>query len=471
MISLWDHQVKGIELAIKEPNVGLFFDPGLGKTATAINILRMHYQRNKCVVPTLIFAPIVVLNQWKDEFKRHSKIPEHVIFAITGSNRHLEIKAAIERTRNCIIITNYESATQDKSLIEFLNWKPEILIIDESHRCKTPSAKRSKKITMIADRAKHKYILTGTPITNSAMDIFQQFRILDGGETFGDNFFVFRHEWFEDANASWKGRSNYFPKFEIKLHKIQEMNKLIYKKAIRAIKSECLDLPPFIKTKIEVEMSLEQKRMYEEMRKDFITFINSDHSNEPQAIIANQAVTKALRMQQIVTGFCKTESGVNVRINKNPRIEALEELLEDLTLSHKVIVWACFKENYEQIRESCRRLKLGYAELHGETIDRNANINAFRNDHNCRVLIANQGAGGVGVNLIEASYSIYYSKTFSLEHDIQSEARNYRGGSEIHDKITRIDLVAPQTIDDVINQALEKKQDLVKNIIDLAKMI
>lgn len=474
LIPPWEHQRKAIEFSSQEKNLALFFDPGTGKTATAINILRLHCREKKKVVSTLIVAPIVVLNQWKREFAMHSKLPQTQIFVCyaDGAKRLKQIQEAISSTKGeCIIITNYETLLMDKCFVEFLNWKPEVLILDESHRCKSPSAKRTKKVTQLSDRAQYKYLLTGTPMTNSAMDIFSQFRILDGGQTFGDNFFAFRTVWFEDINASWKSRGNYFPKWELKSHKVHEMNRLIYKKAMRATKSECLDLPPFVRIKVEVEMSMEQRKLYEEMRKHFITFIDSDRGDMPQAVVAQQAVTKALRMQQIITGFVKTEAGDIRRIKENPRLNALSELLEDLTIANKVIVWCHFKENYAQVRDACKALKLEYAELHGETSDREGNIQAFRENPNVKVLIANQGAGGVGVNLIEASYSIYFSKTFSLEHDIQSEARNYRGGSEIHQKITRIDLVATGTIDELITQALEKKQDLISNIIELRKQL
>jgi len=81
-------------------------------------------------------------------------------------------------------------------------------------------------------------------------------------------------------------------------------------------------------------------------------------------------------------------------------------------------------------------------------------------------MIANQKAGGVGLNLIEASYCVYYTRSYSLEDDLQSEARNYRGGSEVHKKVTRIDLVTQGSVDQLILNALEKKQDLAENILE-----
>ena len=92
-------------------------------------------------------------------------------------------------------------------------------------------------------------------------------------------------------------------------------------------------------------------------------------------------------------------------------------------------------------------------------------MDEFRNDPEIRVIICNQAAAGVGINLIEASYSIYYSKNFSLEHDLQSGARNYRGGSEVHEKVTRIDLIAENTIDELVNEALSNKQNISDRIL------
>ena len=75
------------------------------------------------------------------------------------------------------------------------------------------------------------------------------------------------------------------------------------------------------------------------------------------------------------------------------------------------------------------------------------------------------GSGGIGINLVAASYAIFYSRSFSLEHDLQAEARNYRGGSERHTKITRIDIVARDTIDEHIQKALSDKQNISETLL------
>jgi len=125
-------------------------------------------------------------------------------------------------------------------------------------------------------------------------------------------------------------------------------------------------------------------------------------------------------------------------------------------------VWAVFKENYNDIREVCEKLKLDYVEVTGEVSQKNKMLAVERlnNDPKCRVLIGHPGSGGIGINLVAANHTIFYSRSFSLEYDIQAEARNYRGGSEQHEKVTRIDLVTPNTIDEQVLKALASKKNI-----------
>jgi SNF2 family DNA or RNA helicase len=353
-----------------------------------------------------------------------------------------------------------------KTLFTLLfDWKPSVLVVDESHRCKSIKSKRAKAVEILSGVTTYRYILTGTPVLNSAMDLFQQFKILDLGKTFGQNFYSYRGRYFEDSNARWAGKPNYFSKWEARPEAYAELSKKISSMAVYAKKSECLDLPPLVRESYEVELGNEQFRLYKEMLNDYVTFILDERTKQSKAVMAQLAITKALRLRQILSGFVKTDTGEEVPLEDVPRADALKELLEDLCESHKVVVWAVFKQDYERIRGICKSLELEYAELHGDIKDKDIELEKWKKP-SCRVMIANQGAGGIGIDLIESDVSIYYSKSFSLEHDIQSEARNYRGGSEIHKKITRIDLVTAGTLDEVVSEALIMKQDIGTKILE-----
>lgn len=469
---LWEHQVHAIREAEVTPDLGLLFEQGTGKTRTLIEILRRRYAKVNRIRKTLILAPVIVCPNWKREFAMYSKISQKDIVVLTGAGkrRALDLIKAVgdDLSGNKILITNYEAMQMEDLVALIYHWRPEILVCDESQRLKNPQSKRAKIVAQIATLTEHNYILTGTPILNSAMDIFMQYLILDRGATFGKNFFGFRAQYFEDKNAAFKSKQSYFPKWEPRLAAYDTLQQRVKTKAIRVLKKDCLDLPPFVRQRIEVDMTPSQRKAYKEMYNDFITFIETK-SGEPRAVVAQLAITKALRLQQIVSGFAKDEDGKHLRFENVPRLAALKELLEDIVVDggHKVIVWATFKENYAMIAEVCKGLNLGYTEIHGDVSgkEREGNMNAFRTDPDTKVMIANQGAGGVGINLVEASYAIYYSKGFRLEDDLQSEARNYRGGSQVHTKVTRIDLVTPGSIDDLVTEALANKQSISDNIL------
>jgi len=475
MRELWKHQIGAIQRAENSKDLFLGMEQGTGKTRTSIEILRRRYHKRGALMKTLIVSPVIVCDNWKKEFAMYSKISQEDIIVLTqaGKIRQREFLRAVgpELKRAKIVVTNFAGLLMEDLFALLVSWSPEILVVDESHKVKGHSSKTAKKMCVIADRAQQKLLLTGTPILNSPMDLWMQFRILDGGETFSKNFFAFRNQYFKDDNAHFSNKPSHFPKFVPSPGAFEAMQERIRPKMIRALKKDCLDLPPLVRQEVRVELSPEQKKMYKEMKDEFLTYLTSIEGTQPHAVVANLAVVKSMRLQQIVSGYANTEQDGEKRIINVPRIKVLQELLEDITPGAKVIVWAVFKQNYKMIREMCEGIGIEYAQIHGDisNAQRIEEMDRFRSDPKCRVMIANQSAGGTGVNLVEASYMIYYSKGFSLEHELQSEARNHRGGSEIHEKITRIDLVAPGTIDEIINSALQRKQSVADAILAFRK--
>ena len=116
-------------------------------------------------------------------------------------------------------------------------------------------------------------------------------------------------------------------------------------------------------------------------------------------------------------------------------------------------------------------LKVNHVYITGDEslTEKNEAMTTFNTDSACRVCVANRKAAGIGVNLVAADYSIVYSKNFSLTEELQSRDRNYRGGSQIHDRIVRINLCTRGTIDEATSVALADKQDVSHRIIDMVR--
>jgi SNF2 family DNA or RNA helicase len=408
----------------------------------------------------------VVIENWRREILLNSNVKESRIVLLNESGKK-RAEALLSATEPKIFITNYESLTMP-SFVQAMEARllfagPKALVLDESHKIKSCRAKRTKTLLKMASLFTYKYILTGTPILNDLMDIYSQVTVMDNGYHFGKNEWAFRNRYFFDKNRSMP-RDRYFPDWRPVQGAENKIKELIAPFSMYVEKKSCIDLPPLIKTTVHVPLSKEQERLYKSMKEDYIATVLE--GGKVKATIAEHAMTKALRLQQIVSGHVKVEGEDTVlRIKDNPRKEALYDLLEDIAFQHKVIVWAVFKANYADIREVCEELKLKYVELTGDTKDKQAEIDKFNTDESVRVCIGHPGAGGVGANLTAASYSIFYTRSFSLEFDVQAEARNYRGGSEVHEKITRIDIVTPGTIDEICLKALAEKQEVSDKVI------
>jgi len=478
---LWEHQREVIARAKYPDCFALLMEMGTGKTRSVIEIVKDKVQQNKGKpYNVLVICPPVLILQWKREFERFTDIDKGLIIAMngTGNDKANEVRLVntsvkLDKHRRFVVITNYESLF-NVVLFEFFKRFTEVLIVDESTRCKNHAARRTKACIKLGDIAKYRYILTGTPILNSQLDIFSQFRILDKGAAFGKDFFHFRAMYFQDKNSSWKGGKGYFPDFQPKPDTNQRIQDKIRPLSYRITKAECMDLPALVREEIFVELSQSQRKQYDSMKNHLIAFLQDDKVD--RACVAELALTKCIRLQQIVSGFMKFDDDSEKSFLEFPKLIALKDLLTDIAPVHKVIVWAIYKRNYSDIKAACTELGFQTAELHGGISDKDAEVKRFMTDPTCRVMIASPAAGGVGLNLTCASYCIFYSRGFSLEADLQAEARNHRGGSTEalqymgeNIKVTRIDLLIKDSIDELIVLAIKNKLSTSEAILGMLR--
>jgi SNF2 family DNA or RNA helicase len=263
----------------------------------------------------------------------------------------------------------------------------------------------------------------------------------------------------------------YFPKWEPMTLKqdgfdaIGEIQAKIQEKALYADVDKFLPGENFIR--VNVGMTAEQAKAYKEMKDDLVAQVQSGVCS------VNLAITKALRLMQIASGFLSIDddpekelSEVKHEFKNTPKQEMLAELLTQIRESgEKVLVWAVWKHNYEQIKKVCDDLKFKYVEVHGgiSQADKEKNINIFNTDPDVGVYIGHPRSGGIGLNLTVATYSIFYSRNFSLEHWEQAKRRNFRGGQT--KQVTHYSLVTEGTIDEKAVLALGDKQEMSDRLI------
>ena len=127
------------------------------------------------------------------------------------------------------------------------------------------------------------------------------------------------------------------------------------------------------------------------------------------------------------------------------------------------------RHNYAQIKEVLEKLDIKYVEVHGDITDtkKREAVKSFQEDDSVKVFLGHPGSGGIGINLVRASHSIFYSRTFSLEHYLQARSRNHRAGAigEGHRSITHYHLVCEDTIDELVVDKLTQKINLSDKIL------
>lgn len=462
-MNLWKHQEAFVRLTDQLPHAAIFAEPGTGKTRALIEVLRRDYNRQRAMKRTLIFCPLSTCKQWGKAIEQYApKIPTQRILVLTGDGKKRTAQLAKEGGGSpAIVVTNYEAVGIKSFYDELLHWSPEILVLDESHRVKDPGSQRAKKIYPLCMTARRRLIATGTPILNSLLDLFGQYKALDP-EIFGHSFWKFRERFFYDKNAGMPAHVH-FPDWRVRPESMSYFTDVLGRTSIQAKLHECLDMPPLVQVKIPIEMSPEQRKTYASMEKAFVAELAGVTS------IAEFAMTKTLRLRQILTGFVAESAEAKPAFFKeNPRMDALEELLEQLG-DKQVIIWTTFQPLYQQIGNLCSKMTKSFDFLTGlqSISEKERSLQKFRSGE-CQILISNPSAGGTGIDGLQcSSYAIYFDRGYSLEHYLQSQARNYRAGSK--EKVIHYVLECPETVDEVIGLALDSKKDIGDSLLEWAR--
>jgi SNF2 family DNA or RNA helicase len=343
-----------------------------------------------------------------------------------------------------------------KLLKKFLTQKRCLYVLDESVAIKTPRAKRTQRILGSARYAPYRRILTGTPITNGAFDVYAPIRFLN------------KDYWFDHGLGSYLIFKNYFGMFRdgyngatgksfrqlVAYKNLDELHDMLEPISTRVTKDEVLDLPPKLYSKRYVEMTPEQERLYNAIKNEYMVELESGAEiNAPLAIV------RLLRLQQIICGYVPDDDGNMVIVGgKNPRLETLIEFCNGL--AHKAIIWARFRRDIDLITTALGKECVRYDGAVG-TNDRAKAIEAFQHGET-KFFVANPAAAGEGLTLHAARSVIYYNNSFKLSERMQSEDRAHRIGQE--HPVHYTDFVCPGTVDERIVESLRGKRDVAQAI-------
>ena len=334
-----------------------------------------------------------------------------------------------------------------------------LLVIDESTKIRTHSSNRTKYLIRQGAKALYRRILTGAAVTKGVENLYPQFRFLDPAILGHDTFTSFRNDFCVVINTPIsQGSDIKFPRI-VGYKNLERLQQGIDGCSFRALLSECVDVPPKVYQRHRVELSPRQRRIYNELRDEYISEF------EGHEITEIHVLTRLMRLQQITSGWFPSDDGEFKAIDKvNPRMKALEEVLE--VTEGKVLIFARFVADLDAIVEVLGDKAVSYYGKISAAAKREGK-ERFWNDDSIEYMVANPQSMAWGHNFACADTAIYYSNFYDLELRIQSEDRMLVDptGRDRPEHLGCIDFIAPNTLDVKILSSLRTKKNLAELVL------
>ena len=461
----YEHQEDALNICWDKTEYALFMEMGCGKSKVLLDNIAILYAKGE-INATLIVAPKGVYDNWiEGEIPIH--LPDYVerrIYRWSPAETQKNKKQREEILRFShdldFVVMNVEALSTKKGTdfaVKFLLNKRALFAVDESTSIKSPSAARTKNTLRIAKYATHKRILTGSPVTRSPLDLYTQCEFLDPALLGYSSYYSFRARYAEMVDRSAGGRTF---KQVIGYKNLEELNELLQPFSYRVLKKDCLDLPDKVYITRKIEMTPEQKKAYDEIKRYAITELSNS-----ERVSVTSVITQLLRLHQISCGFTRSDLDKDVEL-KSQRLEELMNILEET--EGKVIIWANYRFDIKRILKTITD-KYGPESVgayYGDTSDeeRRRILYDFQDkESKLQYIVGNTQTGGYGINLTAAHTVVYYSNNFDLEKRLQSEDRAHRIGQS--NKVTYIDIICKNTVDEKIVKSLKAKQNIASKVL------
>lgn len=437
--SYQEYAIKFIE---SHPISALFLDMGLGKTSITLTAVNELLFDSFEVRKVLVIAPLrVARNTWCDEIKKWDHL-RNIKYSIVVGTEKERIFALNKRADIYIINRENVDWLVNKSGYEF---DFDMIVIDELSSFKNHQSKRFKSLMKIRPKVKRIVGLTGTPSSNGLMDLFAEFKVLDLGERLGYFIGQYRNTYFKPDKTNGAIVYSYKP--------LPNAEDSIYERisdiTVSMKASEYLKMPELVISNYKVEMSEDEKKQYDEMKKNLICEIKDGE------ITVSNAGSLSNKLSQFANGAVYDDEQNIVEIHSR-KLDALEDIIESMN-GKPLLVAYWYKHDLQRIKErfDVREIKTG-------------NDIADWNKGKIPVALIHPASAGHGLNLQQGgSTLVWFGLTWSLELYQQTNGRLYRQGQKNTVVIQHI--VTKGSIDEQILKALERKNKTQEDLIEAVK--
>lgn len=457
------HQLEAWDRSKEAEDYALFMEMGTGKSKVIVDTMAYLFDRGRINKVLVLANKGSYLNWISSELPTH--MPSHVRYFASywssGVTKELEEQhkklLAFDPTVLKVFVVNIEALAHDRgreAVLRFVSSGECLSVVDESTTIKNPDAKRTKVALKVGALSAYRRIMTGSPVTQGPLDLFSQCEFLRPGRLGFGSFYTFRNYFATLINMQAGQRS--FKKVA-GYRNLDELQKILEGFSFRVTKEECLDLPPKVYQVREVELTKEQRDVYEKLKQQAFAEL------EGQLVTAPLVITKLLRLHQVVCGHVTDDDGVTHELKSN-RLGALQEVIEEA--SGSVIIWANYRRDVEAVSKllADEYGPESVVTYYGDTAAADRPVAVARvQSGEARFFVGNQRTGGYGVTLTRPNTVVYYSNNYDLELRLQSEDRAHRIGQT--QRVTYVDLVARKTVDEQILKCLRQKRQLAAEVL------
>ena len=458
------HQIDGVRFGLNKKKFLLCDDQGLGKTKQIIDFVGC-LEKTDTINKVLIVCGVNSLKyNWQSEIGIHSDEKGWVLGTrfrkTTGKAYEGSTKAKLEDLDNLpdcrYIITNIETLRAGAERISKTkyhfpiaeklqqlckNGTISVIAFDECHKSKEPTSLQSR--AMINVTAKYMVAMSGTPLMNNPLDLYFPMKWL-GYEN--HSFYQFKQHYC--TLGGWGGSQ------VVGYKNLEEIRSMMDQIMLRRLKTEVLDLPKKIRKIEYVDMTPKQNQIYKEVYMGVM--------NELQKIkFSNNPLSMMIRLRQ-ATGWTGILSST---VQESAKMDRMMELVSEIVTSgQKAIVFSNWESITSVVKEKLKAYNSAYITGATKADERMREVDRFQNDDKCKVIIGTIGAMGTGLTLTAAQNVIFLDSPWNMALKAQAEDRAHRIGTK--GTVNIITLVCKNTIDERIEELVEKKGQIADALVD-----
>lgn len=472
-------QVEGarmIAAPLASPGALITDEPGTGKTITAILGISQRQLTMGGQTPVVVVCPASVIDSWVEAWR--TWCPAADVVAWRGPKRK-----ALAGTAD-VYVTSYETARADCGVSAgfrpLLDLKPAAVVIDECHLIKNPRAERSKAVRRLAKAAPDRrccvVALSGTPITHYPGDLWSALACLEPHAYPSSERWINRY--CQVVPGDYKDEI-----LGLNRHTEPEFRLSLLGQFRRVAKADVLtQLPPKVYSTRTVDLPREWRKAYDDFEAQMLAELPDGqelsvmdtlsvlaHLSSLASAAADVRIEYGPDVDQ-VTGEQKRHVHLDLKA-PSWKVDALLEVLEERPGS-PVVAFAPSRQLMMLAGAAAQRagLKVGYVVGGQAAGERTAYVDAFQRGE-LDLMCATTGAGGVGITLTAARTAVFLRRPFAIVESIQAEDRCHRIGSEIHDSVEIIDIIARDTLDTRVRAVLRERAGQLADLVQDPRIV